>query len=259
MQSLLFFGFGLVTGGIGTLIGAGGGFLLAPLFLFLFPDMAPARLTALSLLAVAANSTSGSIGYAYRRQVHWPSVFLFSAVAIPGVYFGVMLSHIIDRKVFEIIFAVFILVLSAFVLFQSIKNGAAKDFKINFWNRRAQLIGSFISFFIGIVSSLLGIGGGIVHVPLLSEVLDYPLHIAAGTSHSILAITSVIAVFEHFKNGDLNQLDSFVPFLVAGLLIGAQVGAAQSKKVKSHWILRLLGTALLFVGLRLIFKNWSSL
>lgn len=257
MQALLFFGVGILTGGLGTLVGAGGAFLLTPLFMFLFPHWTPARLTAISLLAVAANSTSGTLGYAFRRQVHWPSTLLFSLAGIPGVYLGVRLTQIVDRNLFQLIFAIFLLAMSSFVFWRSFKTQQAHHLHAHFWNRRTQVVGTFISFFIGILSSLLGIGGGIIHVPLLSEFLQYPLHLAAGTSHSILAITSTIAVIEHYQSGDLNDLESFVPFLIGGIIIGAQLGAAYSKRIDRHWILRTLGLALFIVSIRLLSKGWG--
>lgn len=256
MNDFFFFFAGLATGSIGTLIGAGGGFLLAPLFLFLFPEMSPARLAGLSLLAVAANSISGSIGYAFRRQVHWRSVFLFSLFAIPGVTTGVKLGALLPRSTFESIFAGFLLGLSIFVFTRSTKPASEEQCEHVFWNRRAKILGSLVSIFVGLLSSLLGIGGGIVHVPLLSEVLLYPVHIAAGTSHAILAITSSLAVAEHFMRGDYSHIGSFVPYLVMGLLIGAQIGAAFSKKIASRWILKYLAMALLLVSLRLLIRNF---
>jgi uncharacterized membrane protein YfcA len=253
MSDILFFALGLAAGIVGTLIGAGGGFMLAPIFLFLFPNMDPVRLTALSLLAVSANSTSGSISYAFRRQVHWPSVFLFTLVAFPGVWLGLQLNRFVDRHSFESIFSIFLLSLGAFIIWRSFRK--KHEIEIIFWNFKNKILGGLASFFVGIVSSLLGLGGGIIHVPLLAEFLGYPVHIAAGTSHAILSITSIFAVSEHFFKGDYHDLESWVPWLVVGLVTGAQIGAALSKKMKSKWIMRLLGAALFSVAVRLILKN----
>lgn len=254
MQEILYLALGITVGLIGTLIGAGGGFLLAPVFLFLYPDMTPARLTALSLVAVCANSVSGSLGYAARKQVHWPSVALFSVAAAPGVFAGVYLSHVFPRSTFELAFAGFLFCMSVYVFWRSNHMSSRKPGTELRWNSRVRWIGAGVSFFVGILSSLLGIGGGIVHVPLLSELLGYPIHLAAGTSHAILAITSIIAVVDHAWSGDLFHLESFVPFLVVGLITGAQAGAHFSRRVKSHWILRLLSGALLLVSIRLFWK-----
>lgn len=254
MSDFLFFFLGLATGTLGTLVGAGGGFLLAPIFIFLFPVMEPARLTAISLLAVCANSLSGSAGYAMRKMIHWPSVGVFALMGLPGAYIGVELSEHLPRDTFELIFGLFLITMSGFVVWRSFRKRLDHS-GTQFWTKKSILIGGFISFFIGVLSSLLGIGGGIIHVPLLSEFLKYPVHIAAGTSQAILAITSLVAVITHFVKGGLNNLESFVPYLVVGLVIGAQIGAALSKRVSSRWILRILGLALLTVGLRLLIKN----
>jgi uncharacterized membrane protein YfcA len=255
MADSLYFFVGLITGLLGTLIGAGGGFLLTPLFIFLFPDMSASRLTALSLLAVCANSTSGSIGYSFRNQVHWKSVGLFSVAAVPGVFIGVYLSRILERGTFEILFAGFLGLMSVFVIWRGFRRKSEHTRRRNFWNTRTKVLGGLVSFFVGILSSLLGIGGGIVHVPLLSEVFDYPVHLAAGTSHAILALSSLFAVFRHFQHGDLTPFESFVPFLVVGLIVGAQMGAALSKRLPGHRILTLLGLALISMAVRLIYKN----
>lgn len=255
LTNISFLSLGFITGFLGTLIGAGGGFLLAPIFLFLFPDMLPSRLTALSLLAVAANSISGSIAYTLRKQVHWPSVFLFSILAIPGAYLGLLITQSIPRTAFEFTFSGFLFCLGFFVVWRSLHVNRKSLSIHEIWNKKTKILGSAFSFFIGIISSLLGIGGGIVHVPLLSELLGYPVHLAAGTSHAILAITATFAVIGHFYHGDLLNLDAFVPFLVIGLVVGAQFGAAISKKVHSRLILRALGVVLLLVAFRLLYKN----
>ncbi len=256
MNDLYFFLIGLFSGALGTLVGAGGGFVLAPLFVFLFPDMSAARLTSISLLAVAANSYSGSIGYALRKSVHWPSVFLFTLTASPGVILGVWLSQSFERSNFEIAFAVFLSFTGVFVLWRSLRRNNESDRESSaFWTKKNKWIGSIASFFIGSASSLLGVGGGIIHVPLLAEFLRYPVRLATGTSQAILALTSSIAVIEHLRRGSYNFLEAWVPFLVLGLVIGAQGGAAISKHIKGKIILRILGLALLSVAIRLLYKN----
>ncbi|NUM87635.1 MAG: hypothetical protein HUU37_00385 [Bdellovibrionales bacterium] len=96
-----------------------------------------------------------------------------------------------------------------------------------------------------------GMGGGIIHVPLLANVLGFPVHLAAGTSHFVLALTSAAAVTEHHLRGHYAGLQGFVPYLLAGILAGAQVGAQFSRIVSSRRILLILALALASVGVRL--------
>ena len=81
---------------------------------------------------------------------------------------GVKLSAIIPRHQFELLFGVFMIALAAFVLYRSLKKRDESTIK-SFWTKSTMILGSILSFYIGILSSLLGIGGGIIHVPLLSE------------------------------------------------------------------------------------------
>ena len=77
------------------------------------------------------------------------------------------------------------------------------------------------------------------------------MHLATGTSHVILALTALINVMEHARQGHYVGLEPFVPYLVLGAVIGAQAGARLSKRVAAHRILQALAVALFLVALRL--------
>lgn len=84
MPSLSLLLLGTTIGGYGTLIGAGGGFLLVPALLFLFPAAQPAVLTSLSLAVVALNALSGSVAYARRSRIDYHVALVLSVVSVPG-------------------------------------------------------------------------------------------------------------------------------------------------------------------------------
>jgi uncharacterized membrane protein YfcA len=115
------------------------------------------------------------------------------------------------------------------------------------------MTGMVLSFFVGFLSSVLGIGGGIIHVPALTSLLNFPVHIATATSHFILAFmalagTIVHIIQGHFKTGWLTTI-----LIGFGVVIGAQFGARLSDKIKAQWIIHALAVALLLVGIRLFF------
>ena len=244
---------GLIVGTIGTLIGAGGGFLLVPLLIYKFPNLPAPQIAAISMLGVGANATSGSIAYAFKSQIHWRSALLFSLTAIPGIYLGIFLNDQVNRQFFVTMFGMIIIILSTYIFIKSldkkilVENG---PHQFHFDKRKAY-IGGVISIFIGILSSFLGIGGGVIHVPLLGTVLNYPIHLAAGTSHFILALTSSIAVSEHWIRGNYHSHQNFLIYLIVGIVAGAQVGATLSKHVSSSKILKILSAALFLGGIRL--------
>jgi len=109
---------------------------------------------------------------------------------------------------------------------------------------------------VGFVSSLLGIGGGVIHVPVLVEVLHFPVHIATATSLFILTFMALVGTVGYVTAGALGPhmgLDQ-VLFLSLGVVPGAQLGARFAHRFRGGLIFRLLGIALLIVGVRLVVR-----
>ena len=113
-------------------------------------------------------------------------------------------------------------------------------------------IGIIISIFVGYLSSLLGIGGGIIHVPILVNVLDFPVHAATATSHFILAIMAFSGTVTHIVTGTFGHDVDITLSLCIGVLLGAPLGAYLSNRIKGNWIVRGLALALGLVGLRML-------
>jgi uncharacterized membrane protein YfcA len=116
-------------------------------------------------------------------------------------------------------------------------------------------IGFAGSVLVGFLSSVLGIGGGIIHVPLLATVLGFPAHVATATSHAVLAVTAGIATVVHLARGDFRTTWPLVLATCAGAVAGAPLGARISTRVPGAAILRILAVALGFVGVRLLFAR----
>ena len=94
---------------------------------------------------------------------------------------------------------------------------------------------------VGIFGTLVGIGGGIIHVPLMIYLLGFPVHIATATSHFVLAVSSCMGVISHFLLDHIVWLPAIA--LGIGASLGAQIGAKLSKKTKPKIILVLLSCA----------------
>lgn len=247
-----FFLLGLSVGCLGTLMGIGGGIILIPILLTLFPDLQPNQVTAISLFCVATNSTIGSISYLLKKKVHIPSALLFSAASLPGAWLGVQLNGMFDRVTFENFFGAFLFVMGIYLLLKKPKahvNASTQELNPS---KKQYMLGVIGSFFVGIFASVLGLGGGIIHVPFLIEVAHFPAHVAVATSHSILAVSTTVASIEHYLNGTLTFDRSFIFFIAAGIALGAPLGAKISSKVQGTTIVKFLGCALILAALRLI-------
>lgn len=258
---------GFSVGAFGTLVGAGGGFILVPILLFLYPDRPPETITAMSLVVVFGNATSGTIAYARQKRVDYWSGIRFAVATLPGAVGGAWVVQFIPRSTFNVVFAS---VLGVLGLYLVLNRGVVTIRKpLRGWgvvrrqitDKRGDTFayayrlptGLGISGFVGFVSSLLGIGGGIVHVPMMAVVLQFPVHIATATSHFVLAIMAFEAVATHFASGTLAWDDTLLQAgsMMVGAMLGAQIGARAAHFVRGETIIRALGGALLLVALRL--------
>lgn len=257
--------FGLITGAYGTIIGAGGGFALVPLLLILYPNELPEIITAVSLSVIFFNALSGTIAYIKMKRVDYRSAFIFAFATLPGAFAGVYAARFISRDIFNIIFGILLVISSVFLIIKSngkenkdVKKSGTERILICADNKEYKYtvnepLGFILSLFVGFFSSILGIGGGIVHVPALIYILRMPYHISTATSHLMLTIMTFAASLYHFYLGDLNGKYDIILYLSIGMIIGAQFGAKVSGKFQGSLIIKLLAGALILVALRLLF------
>jgi hypothetical protein len=117
-----------------------------------------------------------------------------------------------------------------------------------------QALGVGLSLIVGFLSSLLGIGGGIIHVPALAYLLHFPVHVATATSHFVLAVMALVGTLVHVATGAFAHGVHRTTALAIGVLIGAQLGARASSRIRGAWIMRGLAIALGFIGARVLLQ-----
>lgn len=263
---------GFFIGTIGTLIGAGGGFILVPLLILSIPSLNPDSITAISMGVVACNAISGSVAYIKAKRVDFKAGIIFAICTIPGSILGVLTTKVISKQIFDLLFGTILIGLAFFLFIKGQKKSSRPSFDGNKKGWISQNItdkngevynysynirnGIFLSILVGYLSPLLGIGGGIIHVPAMTEWLMFPVHVATATSHFILAIMSTVSVITHYFQGSYN--DPLVIKLLVGLAVGvipgAQVGAYLSHRLKGKIIVRSLAVCLAIVGVRIFFS-----
>lgn len=263
---------GFVVGTFGTLIGAGGGFILVPVLLLIYPDKSADTITSISLAVVFFNALSGSTAYARMRRIDFRSGSIFAIATIPGSILGSLTTTLIPRQIFNGIFGA-LLVLTAIYLFVRTKreqNAIEMDRKYSIIRRITDKEGKeyvfsynpakgiILSVFVGYISSLLGIGGGIIHVPAFVHLLNFPVHIATATSQFILAIMSFSGSMVHVFNGVLFTGLYQIVALSIGVIFGAQLGAKLSKFIHGNVIIRILAVTLELAGIRILLMAFNS-
>ena len=239
--------------------------MLVPVLLLLFPSQSPSQLTTVSLLVVLANSVAGSISYwRLRRADYWTGGWL-AAATIPGAVLGSIVVGSIPRLAFQVVMGAALVTVGAFLAIRpsgrfpllvgaplTVERDLVDGEGIRHRYRFNLGLAIALSVAVGFLSSLLGIGGGIVHVPALTTFFDFPEHVATATSHFVLVFTAGAGAATHLAHGDLGPNLGLTVALAAGVLGGAPAGAAISGRITGPWIIRLLAVALALVGLRLL-------
>jgi uncharacterized membrane protein YfcA len=272
LTAVLLVGLGVVVGGFGTIIGVGGGFILVPILLLAYPDDDPAIITSISLAVVFFNALSGSLGYARLRRTDYRTGLTFALATVPGAIVGAAATNWLPRQTFDLIFGLLLIAVSIYV---AARAGAASDRRLAILRPNAQRsltdsagvtyaysfnreLGITISFFVGFIASFLGVGGGIIHVPVMVSLLNFPAHVATATSHFILMFTALVGTAVHIVDGSLAEGWARMTALAVGVVAGAQIGARLSERLPAGVIVRLLAAALFVVAIRLIIAGVSG-
>ena len=230
---------GFLAAMIGTIIGAGGGLVFVPLFMYWFPEWSPSMVVGTSLFSVMCNAVSGSIAYLKQKKVY---------------ILGAQMSGWFSGKGFMFAFGCFMLCASVLIGFKNFRKGERKEESLTLEQLSySKPIGISISFFVGFISSIFGIGGGLIHVPALIYLMGFPTHMATATSQSILAVSTTVGVITHL-------IESHIVFSIAiptsiGAIFGAQAGARIAKRLKAKAILALMSIAVFALAVRLILKS----
>ncbi len=268
---LILLGFG--AGTFGTLIGAGGGFVLMPMLLLLYPHESPAVIASMTLAVVFFNALSGTEAYAMMGRVDFKSGLIFSSALIPATILGTLTTSHLPRNLFDSIIGILMLIASVFLLIKHDmqrkitesktphhilrhlieRDGTEDYYTYNPW------VGLALSFCLGYLSGLTGIGGGVFYVPVFTYVLNFPIHIATATSQFALAILGLTGTLSHIVTGAFVHGVHRTIVLAIGVVLGAQTGAHLSRIIKGQVIIRCLAVTLGLVGLRVLYTVLTGL
>jgi hypothetical protein len=212
---------GLVLG----LLGSGGSILTVPVLVYLVGE--PSKLAiAESLGIVTLVSLVGAVPFAFRKQVCWRSVVLFGLPGMGGAYFGAYLSAFMPAALQLALFAG-VMLLAAVMMFRRKRPGAASDdCQRAAWKVMLDGLG------VGVLTGIVGVGGGFLIVPALVLLGGLSMHLAIGTSLCIIAVKSaggfvkyldVMHAAGHSIHWDLVLL--FAAIGIVGSFVGGKVGA----------------------------------
>jgi uncharacterized membrane protein YfcA len=255
-------GAGLLAGFAGSMLGLGGGFIMVPVLHIGFGlEMEFAVGTSLAIMIFTAASSAA--GYWRQGRIDTRLARFLVITAIPGVVCGALIADAVDRTTLKIIFGA-ALSLAAVRMVTGKKALASHGFKKHVlpcrivdregtvFEYNVNLVLTMIFAGVaGLSAGLLGIGGGIINVPVLTFA-GLPIHLAVATSCFIIIFNAITGAVSHAFLANINY--GLAAAIVPGAIIGAQLGAMAGKRVKPDKLRLILGIALLLLALRMIAK-----
>jgi uncharacterized membrane protein YfcA len=271
-------GMGGLVGFMSGMFGVGGGFLMTPLLIFI--GVPPAVAVASEANQIVASSVSGGLAYWQRRAIDVPMGLILMFGGLAGSYSGVQIFKALRALgqvdlLISLSYVLFLSVIGSLMLRESIQalNARRKGqpvrarrpgqhswilglpFRMRF--RRSKLYISvipplIIGFFVGMMSAIMGVGGGFIMVPAMIYILRMPTNVVIGTSlFQIIFVTASVTVFHAVENQTLDIV--LAVLLMIGGVIGAQIGAYVGQRLQGEQLRALLAIIVLAVGARLLF------
>ncbi|MEW6050661.1 MAG: sulfite exporter TauE/SafE family protein [Candidatus Zixiibacteriota bacterium] len=244
---LALIGCGLLAGVLGGYLGVGGGIVIVP-FLTLVMGLDIKAAVPVSVAAIVINSLASSSEYLRNGMVNLELVVVLTISMVVGTIIGSMLLTVVASTYIKLIFAAILVYTAITFLRGKESTGLAPSIDHN--GGRMRLCG-FLSFCGGILAGLVGIGGGVIVIPLMFLVLGVPLGIARGTSSFIVGFAGAASVSIYFTSGLVDL--SVAPAVMFGTVLGGKVGGSLGAVAKPRVVKILFFVLLLYTAVRLAF------
>lgn len=225
----------IFAGSLGSAMGIGGGLILVPVLISIFSiDTEHAR--AASLIAVSVTSVGGSLVYLREGSVDSETGAYLQAPTAIGAVIGALIGSSLDPNVVRVLFSALLLAVAVRLVMLARAEARGAEEHVNpFVNRHKWLVASVGCLVGGIVSSLLGVGGGILFVPLLGLVLNKSARVSAATSTYLIGLTgaasALIYVRKLTQSGPDETLVALAIPTAIGVFVGSQIGARISRRI----------------------------
>jgi len=263
---------GLIAGFAGAILGVGGAFIVVP-FLVLVMGLSMHHAAAASIVGVLAVSSAAAPGNLKHGFSNVRLAMCMLLTSIIGVIIGGQLANVIEERYLGRILGL-VLLFGAYSLWRRIRmraepmpheddlgnlggryfDPARKELVTYHVKRLPATIGSSLSG--GLTSSLLGIGGGTVNVPVMRLLTGVPMRAAASTSIYIMGVTAASAAFVHFQDG--NSAPLVIAPLALGTLFGSLLGSRASRYIHGHFIQYIFVGLLVLIAGRMLLGDYSS-
>lgn len=240
---------GFAIGGSLGLLGGGGSILTVPALVYLIGQSPQAAVTT-SLAIVGANSAMGMMLHRAQGTLNWRVALLFGGAGMGVAYLFAGLSERFSPDLLMVAFAFLMLVVGVLMIVRKDNNQAGGQLS-NLW----VILGAGAG--VGLLTGILGVGGGFLIVPALVMLVGLPMNIAVGTSLVVIAMNSLAGFLGHL-HGETLDWRLILVFVVAGLA-GTVAGSRLAHRLPAQRLRKLFGGFVIILGLFLLYDNLPKL
>lgn len=257
-----------IAGFIGALTGLGGGLLLIPLLTIVCGvDIHYAIGT--SLLSIIATSSGAAQSYIKEGLVNIRLAMLLGIPTTLGAIAGSFIATEISKNMISLIFGIVLFATAVFIIFKNNtpfklfpKNPLATRLKLNDsyqspkgrieYNVRSLPMGIILMLLAGVLSTLIGIGSGVVMVPALDNCMKLPYRVSTATSTLMLGVTALAGVWLYIPKGYINPLITFPT--VIGILMGSFIGAKSMPFIKTKNLKIIFAVMAMLIACKMVYN-----
>lgn len=244
----LVLGFGI--GGSLGLLGGGGSILTVPALVYLV-GQTPQVAVMTSLAIVGANSAMGAFFHRAQGTLNWRVALLFGGAGMATAYIAAGFSDRISPDVIMVAFATLMLVIGLLLIFRGAPHGRVELENLSL----VKILASGAA--VGLLTGILGVGGGFLIVPALVMLVGLPMQQAVGTSLVVIAMNSLAGFMGHLGDGALD-VPSLVVFVVAGLA-GTFAGARLAHRLPAARLRQAFAGFVILLAIFLLIDNLPKL
>ncbi|HEY8446111.1 MAG TPA: sulfite exporter TauE/SafE family protein [Thermomicrobiales bacterium] len=251
---------------VGSMLGLGGGVFLVPIFTLFFGVDQKIAIGA-SAVAVVTNSVVGSSVHLRSGFTNLRLAMLLQVTMASGALAGALVAVFAPERIINAIFGVVLVYAAASMALR--RQSAVEATGPDPWQLGATFqdpasrrivryvpervgMGLGISGLAGVISGMLGVGGGVIQVPAMNLLMRVPVKAAAGTSAFMVGITSVATAFVFYAEEKIDPR-VVVPAMV-GIFLGSQAGSRLTRRVRTQRLVLLFVIILLYLGGSLLLK-----
>lgn len=254
---------GVLAGTFGAMLGLGGGILIVPILTLGF-GVPLAAAVGTSLICVIATSTGAAAINVRAGRADVRLGITLAAGTVVGALTGGIVAGVLPERALAGLFAALLAYTAVTMGRRLLSSGSHPDGPDDVdpsapdgpdapdYRRRrlpAAISGSFLA---GNVSGLLGVGGGVVTVPLIHLVMGAPMRVAVSTSNFMIGITAAAGAHAYLFRGDVDP--RLAAPVVLGVAAGAAIGAALSARLRTSWLAGLFVVVVLYVAVRMAMR-----